>query len=942
MNHGPKNTRKAWTRLLLGTVMGGFLMAVQGASAAVPNPTAPVQENTAEAKKLLADAQAATKSGNFRLALIHLRNAVRVAPSNNDVHMQLGLLLFRTGDQAGAEREIRVAWKGGAPEREVLPFLFQIMLARLEHTQLLDQFPDPGPSTGPTAPDILKARAFALQRVGRAPEALDAMERSLKLRRDGLGLLARGTLAVAQGDAGSANKFADEAFKRSPDSIAIAIFKLGTLRLVRDVAAARTLADTLIAKYPNNLELKYAHIEILLDQKQYPNAKTEIDAILAKQPSSLMAKYYKALVTSRTGDARGAWDIALTLPKEFLELTPGVGLTVAKMAMDAGRPEVAASTLGRVLGKDAGNVAARFQLATLYMDQGNANSALTALAPVKESSDPNVMRLLASIYTQLDRKNDAAAILKKLGTTTGTNSLAIRNKALADIQAGRGDQAIKELKEALAKEPNNVILVGSLVDALVRAGRFPEALAATDRLGQDSSQRVPALIYRGDIFLVQRKMQEAQIAFDKAVALEPRNPPALLARANFLTVTQKYDAAAKDLRTVLASDAKNVPARTKLAEIAAGQGKDQEARKFLDEAIALSPQDASPRLALIRYLAARKDHKTALKMADDLVRLQPTNADGVALRGEVQSALGQKQEAVESFRRLVSLTPNNTQSQMMLANALFAAGDRAGAQRALEDAAKLSLDSPIVRNGQINLQLALGNTDAALALARTFQASHPGSQADIVLADALARAKRPDQAEDVLRKSLAGKPDQSVLSKLVALKLSMNEKKAAAGVLSQWLVRNPNDIGARQTLAMILMSEKDNAGARAHYEVILKQDAGNALAMNNLGSLIQDSDPGRAAALFTKAVQLAPNSADVNDSLGWLKVQQKDAAGGLSYLKRAHDLRPQDASIAYHLVVALDASSKRNEARALLKTLLASGGEFPDKQAALKLSLEWR
>jgi hypothetical protein len=80
----------------------------------------------------------------------------------------------------------------------------------------------------------------------------------------------------------------------------------------------------------------------------------------------------------------------------------------------------------------------------------------------------------------------------------------------------------------------------------------------------------------------------------------------------------------------------------------------------------------------------------------------------------------------------------------------------------------------------------------------------------------------------------------------------------------------------------------------------------------------------------------------VNDSLGWLKVQQKDAAVGLSYLRRAHDLRPGDGDITYHLIVALDATAKRNDARALLKTLLASGAAFPDKQAALKLATDWR
>jgi cellulose synthase operon protein C len=89
-------------------------------------------------------------------------------------------------------------------------------------------------------------------------------------------------------------------------------------------------------------------------------------------------------------------------------------------------------------------------------------------------------------------------------------------------------------------------------------------------------------------------------------------------------------------------------------------------------------------------------------------------------------------------------------------------------------------------------------------------------------------------------------------------------------------------------------------------------------------------------------VQLAPNSPDVNDSLGWLKVQQKDAAGGLSYLQRAHALRPTDGAITYHLIVALDANAKRSEARALLKTLLASGVAFPDRQAAQTLAAQWR
>jgi Tfp pilus assembly protein PilF len=160
--------------------------------------------------------------------------------------------------------------------------------------------------------------------------------------------------------------------------------------------------------------------------------------------------------------------------------------------------------------------------------------------------------------------------------------------------------------------------------------------------------------------------------------------------------------------------------------------------------------------------------------------------------------------------------------------------------------------------------------------------------------------------------------------------------------LAAWLQKNPADTVARLEFADFYMRQKDTARAVTLYDAVLKREPNNILAMNNLGSLLQPSDPGRATALLTKAVQLAPNSADVNDSLGWLKVTQKDAAGGLSYLRRAHDLRPKDGEITYHLIVALDANSKRNDARALLKNLLASGAVFPEKQAALQLSSQWR
>ena len=146
---------------MLGTAMGGLLMAATAASADVPKPSAAVQGDNAEANRLVGDAQAAMKSGNLRLALINLRKALQLAPSHSNARVQLGVALYQTGDPAGAERELRQALRAGAPQATVQPLLFKIMLARGEYQELVDQFPDPGAAKDAAAPNLLKARAMA-------------------------------------------------------------------------------------------------------------------------------------------------------------------------------------------------------------------------------------------------------------------------------------------------------------------------------------------------------------------------------------------------------------------------------------------------------------------------------------------------------------------------------------------------------------------------------------------------------------------------------------------------------------------------------------------------------------------------------------------------------------------------------------------------------------
>ena len=208
----------------------------------------------AEVANLLRQADQALKQGNIGLALIQLKNAVRAAPQDGNVRAQLGVVLLRTGDAASAERELRQARTDHGPDNTILPALFQAMLEKGKAKDLLAEFPDPGQQTrSATTPDLLRARAFALQTLGQPADANAAMDRSLALRRDVPGLLSRAQLARQQNDLKLANQLIDEVLQKSPDNPDALLLKVGALRQGGDKQGAMTEVDHLLQVSPGNI-----------------------------------------------------------------------------------------------------------------------------------------------------------------------------------------------------------------------------------------------------------------------------------------------------------------------------------------------------------------------------------------------------------------------------------------------------------------------------------------------------------------------------------------------------------------------------------------------------------------------------------------------------------------------------------------------------------------
>ena len=110
-------------------------------------------------------------------------------------------------------------------------------------------------------------------------------------------------------------------------------------------------------------------------------------------------------------------------------------------------------------------------------------------------------------------------------------------------------------------------------------------------------------------------------------------------------------------------------------------------------------------------------------------------------------------------------------------------------------------------------------------------------------------------------------------------------------------------------------------------------------ALNNLAWSLWEQKDGQALSYAEKAVQLAPNSPAVGDTLGWMLVEQGQVKRGLELLEKASAMVPKQSEIALHLAKAQIKDGKKDAARTTLQNVMknapADSAEAKESKALL-------
>lgn len=919
------------------TIAAACALGTIPAGAAISNAPPHTSDNPSGLADLLRQAHQAMNQGHPNVAVIYLKNAAALAPTNTNVKIELGFAYLRTGDAAAAVRELKAARQAGAPDNRVLPILYDAMLARNEGQALLDQFPAPASGDrSPMAAITLRARGLAFAETGHPNEAAASVDAALAVSRDASSLVVRARLAKDAKDMATALKLSEEAYAKAPTDQNVLLLRIALLQSSNQAGQALGIADSMVKRFPDNPTAYLARAGVLLQMKQDGRAQADVDTVLNRWKNLPQAQYFRAILLERAKKTKDAWNVAQALPPEFVRSRSEIAIMVAQMATADGHPDVAINILSGAVSRNPDQIEPRVMLAAHYLKANSAQRAIDTLQPLRDSGEPRVMALLGQAYAMNKDTAKSAEYFERASSGGFGGDLLKKRMAASNIQKGNYDDAVRDLRELAAKEPGDAVTAGMLVAALMRAGDVAGAEGVANKFAAAAPKSAYGPLYQGQIQLAKQNYDGAVTAFDRALAVDSKFALGLYDRAVAKAARGDLNGANADLNALINADPKNVTAMVRSAELQMRMGQMDKAEGLLKRAVATDAKNATPALSLASFYIARNRMKEAGATVSAYLKTAPADVNAQMMQAEIQLATGQNDPALATFHKLAAQRPDSPQIQLMLASALVAKKDTNGALAAYKKSLQLSPKFTLARTALVRYALALNKPDEALAAAQAGIKADPGAPSDILYASTLAALKRNDQAITVMKQSVAAHPSSNGTILYSQLLRQANRTKDADAVLMGWSAKHPSDIAVHLELGQQAMQSRPEIAVR-EFRAALKIQPQNMVALNNLSWLLQKTDTKQALAYAEQAAKLAPDSAAVLDTLGWVKWLAKDKDGAMATLQKAHAAAPDNAEIAYHLAVALEGTGRRAEAKKTLAGVLASNQDFSERQDARAL-----
>jgi tetratricopeptide (TPR) repeat protein len=500
------------------------------------------------------------------------------------------------------------------------------------------------------------------------------------------------------------------------------------------------------------------------------------------------------------------------------------------------------------------------------------------------------LTLLALHYYGQKHHDDMITILSQIKSHAKDFDQAYLTVGDFYLRMGDGDQAIKEYKEGIVKDPKKKSTYQKrVIEVMMRQGKRSDAASINAEIlkadPNDNDARGLAATFMLDKGDVAKALAELQAVVTRA----PDNPVAHYNLGRAHAARGEWEQARQQFSKAIELRPDYIMARLALAQLQVSRGEFEAALKTAEAVLTIDRGNINARLIQSAALMGEKKFSDSRTMLDVMLKANPGSPDVLFQLGVVNLAENRYKEAEDAFRRAYQLNPANSRGLM----------------------------------GIVETNMAQNKTEAALALLQA-EAEKAPNRVDFLLAlgNTAVRAGKYDLAVTTFQKVLEATEKGSKAQGDIYLRLGETyRRKADLGNAIQALQKAreslPDNIIVLSTLALVLDAASRKTEAKQVYEATLKLDPNNGVALNNLAFLMAENggDLDDALTKAQRAKQLLPYLSEISDTLGWIYLKKNLSDNAIEIFKDLVTKQPKQSTFHYHLAMAL--SQKGDKPRAL-------------------------
>jgi len=501
---------------------------------------------------------------------------------------------------------------------------------------------------------------------------------------------------------------------------------------------------------------------------------------------------------------------------------------------------------------------------------------------------------------------------------------------------GKWEQAISACKKALQIKPE-APLYKMLGNALQAVGKIDEAKSCYVKAIEINPNFAEAYANYGSICAQQEQWQQAVSAYEKAIALKPDFAGAFRNFAKLLTQLGKSEAAAEAWYRAFAIDPKSGTAEEheNLAKTLIEQGKVEQGIDCYRRAIELNPNAGAAYHELGELLKGQEQWEAAVDAYTNAIRNNPELSWSHNNLAESLVKLERWDEAVEAYGKAIELNPDFSWSHNNLADVLLKLERWDEAVVAYTKATELNPEFSWSHNYLADALIKLERWDEAIsAYQRSIELNPDHFWAHNNLAEALVNLERWDEAVVAYRRANELNPSFFWShSKLGDVLLEMERWDEAIEVYRRAAELNGDFPWTYYNMGTAFEKlerwDESIAAYRRAVEIQpdlpwISQKLADALRMRSQWDLQEAMRLYRRAIqenaddlqLYHKALEIAPNDADLYVGLADALVRQNWPDGAIVFYQMALQVRPGDRGIVDRLEEVL---KKKGVSKAVLE-----------------------